>query len=160
MSTDNNPNPYPYYQQVPQPQPQNGLGTAGMVLGIIAVVFSPIPGIGFFGLILGILAIVFGAVGGHRVKRGAANNRGVARAGLVLGVIAVVVSTLAWYAFATAVDSELDKLNDEYGSEFESWDEVDEVTDGMDAWADCVNRLDVYTATDYDYARCNALLEE
>ena len=80
------PSAYPpsYYAAA---HPRNGLGTAALVLGIIgAALFWTIS----LPFILGILAIIFGAVGLGRVRRGVANNRGVAMTGLILGIVAVL----------------------------------------------------------------------
>jgi hypothetical protein len=43
------------------------------------------------GIILGLVAVVLGFVAWGRVKRGTANNGGVAIAGIVLGTLAVIV---------------------------------------------------------------------
>ncbi len=77
---------YPYAP--PGAAPRNGLGTAAMVLGIIAVVLCWTV---YFGVLLGILAICFGSVGLARAKRGEATNKGSATAGLVLGIVAVAL---------------------------------------------------------------------
>jgi hypothetical protein len=80
--------PPPYYAP-PQPvAPKNGLGIAALVLAVVALlsvatVFAPI--------ILGAVAVVIGTVGRGRVKRGIADNGGVAIAGTVLGGLAIVV---------------------------------------------------------------------
>jgi hypothetical protein len=75
-------------------QPNNGMGTTGMVLGIIGVVCSLTFFLWFFGVILGILGIIFGAIGRGRANRGEATNKGAATAGLVCGIIATVVLPL------------------------------------------------------------------
>ncbi|GGL85663.1 DUF4190 domain-containing protein [Nakamurella endophytica] len=69
-----------------RPMPRNGLGTAGLVLGIIGVVFFWAY---LFGIALNVLAIIFGAVGLAKVNRREADNRGSAMAGLVLGIIGI-----------------------------------------------------------------------
>ncbi|WP_244187556.1 DUF4190 domain-containing protein [Mycobacterium gastri] len=43
------------------------------------------------GIILGICAVVMGSFGRTRVRRGEADNNGVAVAGIVLGIVAIVV---------------------------------------------------------------------
>jgi cytochrome c oxidase assembly factor CtaG len=43
------------------------------------------------GIILGICAVVMGSYARIRVRRGEANNNGVAVAGIVLGIVAIVV---------------------------------------------------------------------
>jgi Domain of unknown function (DUF4190) len=84
------PGPYPGgYPPPPQPTtPRNGLGTMSLVLAIIALlgVWSVVGGI-----ILGLAAVVIGLLARGRVKRGRANNGGVAIAGIVLGALAVIV---------------------------------------------------------------------
>ncbi|MFF8593089.1 DUF4190 domain-containing protein [Streptomyces sp. NPDC015220] len=75
-------------------QPSNGMGTTGLVLGIIGVVCSLTFFLWFFGIILGILGIIFGAIGRGKANRGEATNKGAATGGLVCGIIATVVLPL------------------------------------------------------------------
>ncbi|MFI9175284.1 DUF4190 domain-containing protein [Streptomyces lincolnensis] len=86
------------YPQAPgyamAPQPANGMGTTGLVLGIIGVVCSVVVVMWWLGVILGILAIIFGAIGRGKANRGEATNRGAATAGLVCGIIATVILPL------------------------------------------------------------------
>ncbi|MFJ7903920.1 DUF4190 domain-containing protein [Streptomyces sp. NPDC096198] len=87
-------------------QPSNGMGTTGLVLGIIGVVCSLTIFLWFFGVLLGVLAIIFGAVGRGKAKRGEATNKGAATAGLVCGIVATVVLPLLGLAlFASVVGS-------------------------------------------------------
>ena len=91
--------PPPYYAP-PQPvAPRNGLGIAALILAVIgllsvATVFAPIA--------LGAVAVVIGIVARGRVRRGTADNGGVAVAGIVLGALAIVVG-LAFIAIWTTV---------------------------------------------------------
>ncbi len=73
----------------PASAPRNGLGIAALVVAIIALLSV------YGGLILGIVAVILGFLGRGRVKRGEANNGGVAMAGIVLGFLAIVVSIVA-----------------------------------------------------------------
>ncbi|MEI7915588.1 MAG: DUF4190 domain-containing protein [Mycobacteriaceae bacterium] len=79
------PPPMPYGDYTPAPR--NGLGIGALVTAIVALVssFSIIGGI-----VLGLVAVVLGFLGRARVKRGEADNGGVALAGIVLGVVAVI----------------------------------------------------------------------
>ncbi|WP_030168144.1 DUF4190 domain-containing protein [Streptomyces sp. NRRL S-813] len=87
-------------------QPSNGMGTTGMVLGIIGVVCSLTFFLWFFGVILGILGIIFGAIGRGKANRGEATNKGAATAGLVCGIIAtVVLPLLGILVFASLMSS-------------------------------------------------------
>jgi uncharacterized protein YacL len=68
------------------------LGTAALVLGILAIIFAIV----FFplGIVLAILAIVFAVIGIRRARRGEATNRGVAIGGLVTGVVGLVIGII------------------------------------------------------------------
>ncbi|MFI2508445.1 DUF4190 domain-containing protein [Streptomyces sp. NPDC018972] len=89
------PAPYPQTPGYAMPmQPSNGMGTAGLVLGIIGLVCSLTFFLWIFGVILGILAIVFGAVGRGKANRGEATNKGSATAGLICGIVATVILPL------------------------------------------------------------------
>ncbi len=94
------PPPAPYGGYPPQPvAPKNGLAIASLVLAVIgllsvATVFAPIG--------LGVVAVIIGVIAHGRVKRGTANNGGVAIAGIVLGGLAIVVG-LAFIAIWTTV---------------------------------------------------------
>ncbi|QFZ78708.1 DUF4190 domain-containing protein [Streptomyces fagopyri] len=69
--------------------PSNGMGTAGLVLGIIsAVVFCLWP----VAFVVGVLGVIFGAVGRRRVRRGEATNPGQALAGIICGAVGVALS--------------------------------------------------------------------
>ena len=76
--------------QYPAARRRNGMGTAALVLGVVALVlvllllFSPI------GAFLGLLAVLFGILGIIRANRGEADNRSQAVAGLVTGAIALL----------------------------------------------------------------------
>ncbi|MFJ6836529.1 DUF4190 domain-containing protein [Streptomyces sp. NPDC091209] len=72
-----------------QPPPSNGMGTAALVLGIIAVVLfivSPLA------ILLGILAVIFGLIGRAKARRGEATNSGVALAGVICGAVGIVLA--------------------------------------------------------------------
>ncbi len=88
---------------------RNGLGTAALVVGVLAVV-AAVTVVG--GVVLGLVAVVLGALGRGRVKRGQADNGGSALAGIVLGVIAVVASA-ALIAFGLSV------LNSDSGQQYQ-----------------------------------------
>ena len=99
------PLPYPQGAQYPAPPPQpyagyyewpvtlrNGLGVASLVTAILAIFPGSLTCV--FGLPLGIIATAMGVAGRRRVKRGEANNAGIAMAGVVLGLVAIVVSAV------------------------------------------------------------------
>jgi hypothetical protein len=79
--------PYPYYPPGPIPPPaphKSGLGTAGLVLGILSLVFCVVPAAWLvLPPILAVLAIVFGAVG----------NR---KSAWILGILGLIGYVVAW----------------------------------------------------------------
>lgn len=95
--------PYGQPATVPAyPRPMaNGLGIAALVIGVVALPFSLLVVGGLFG----VLAIILGFVGRGRVKRGEADNPGVALAGILTGLLAVLISVvlvLVLVVFATS----------------------------------------------------------
>jgi hypothetical protein len=82
----------PGYRPYPAGQARrNGVGTAALVIGVVAltlvllILFSPL------GVLAGLVAVVLGIVGLGRANRGEADNRGQAVAGLVTGGFAVLI---------------------------------------------------------------------
>ena len=77
------------------------MGTAALVLGVLALVlvllliFSPL------GAFLGLLAVIFGIVGIVRANHGEADNRGQAVAGLVTGGLALLLGI--WFTISVGV---------------------------------------------------------
>ena len=75
-----------------------------LVLGLVALAATVTI---FGGAIIGIAAAAMGLVARRRVKRGEANDRGVAMAGIVLGIVAAVVGLfIIWLAFGTDLFNE------------------------------------------------------
>ena len=81
--------PPPYYSYPPPPvEPKNGLGIASLVLAIVALLSVWTV---FVAIVVGPAAVVVGFIGRGRVRRGIANNGGVAIAGIALGALAIIV---------------------------------------------------------------------
>ncbi|MFF1277413.1 DUF4190 domain-containing protein [Streptomyces marokkonensis] len=77
------------------PVPSNGLGVAGLVLGIIsAAVFCVWP----VAILLGVLAVIFGGIGRGKAHRGEATNAGQALAGIICGAVGAALG-IAFGAF-------------------------------------------------------------
>jgi Domain of unknown function (DUF4190) len=92
--------------------PRNGLGTAALVLGIVAI-----PGIFtvVLGILLGLLALIFGIIGRKRVARREATNGGAALAGAILGGVALAISIILVAVGATFFakhKTDIEKLRD------------------------------------------------
>ncbi len=88
------------------PPPRNGLGTAGMVLGIIAVVLAFIPILGMVSFLLAPLAVILGAVGWTRARgqQPTASNPVAAAFGVGLGAVAFLIVVLVTMATGAAVE--------------------------------------------------------
>ncbi|MFJ3234785.1 DUF4190 domain-containing protein [Streptomyces sp. NPDC086787] len=90
------PAPVPYgappgYYGWPGSQPvlSDGMGTASLVLGILAaILFCLWP----LAIVLGVLGVIFGAIGRVRARRGEASNPGQALAGIICGSVGVVLA--------------------------------------------------------------------
>ncbi|MFG2680054.1 DUF4190 domain-containing protein [Streptomyces sp. NPDC048392] len=114
---------YPGYGQgygwsgMPMP-PQNGLGTASMVLGILACALFCLYGV--VSLVLGVLAVVFGIKGRRKAERGLASNHGQAQAGFVMGIVGIVlgiaVIVLIAVGITAAINDDSDYDDPYYGS--------------------------------------------
>ncbi|MEU9092696.1 DUF4190 domain-containing protein [Streptomyces sp. NPDC087901] len=100
--------------------PANGMGTAAMVLGILAICLFCVYGIP--SLILGILALIFGIIGRKRVGRGEADNAGQALAGIIMGSIGIaigviIIGSVIWLFAAHADEFDDDTTYDDtYGT--------------------------------------------
>ena len=70
-----------------------GLTIAGLVLGIVAIIFAFIPGIGWLGWICGIVGIVLSAISISASKKAGEKN-GMAVAGLVLSILALAIGII------------------------------------------------------------------
>ncbi|WP_030758730.1 DUF4190 domain-containing protein [Streptomyces griseus] len=93
----------------PLPGHNNGMGTAGLVLGIVGTClfwFYGVPAI-----VLGVLGLIFGIVGRKRANRGEASNGGAATAGIVLGSVAIVLgaAVVAFFVWAVATFAEYEE---------------------------------------------------
>ena len=64
----------------------NGLAIAGLVLGIVSLVFCWVP---FLGIIAGVVGLILSVMGR---KNCAPNQAGMATAGLVLSIVGIVLS--------------------------------------------------------------------
>ncbi|WP_306333327.1 DUF4190 domain-containing protein [Streptomyces sp. KL118A] len=85
--------------------PANGMGVAGLVLGIIAAVgFCLWP----LAIVLGILAVIFGAVGRGKARRGEATNGGQALAGIICGAAGIVLGVALLVILIVVPDEDTD----------------------------------------------------
>ncbi|WP_063741935.1 DUF4190 domain-containing protein [Streptomyces yerevanensis] len=92
--------------------PSNGMGTTGMVLGIISAVgFCLWP----VAIILGVLAVIFGAIGRGKARRGEATNAGQALAGIICGAVGIVLG-VAMFVLVIIAPGLLDDSETDYSN--------------------------------------------
>jgi hypothetical protein len=70
-----------------QPPMSNGLGLAGMVVGIVAIPFSLI----LIGVVPAVVGLVLSLIGRGRTTRGRADNGGQALAGVICSAVALAI---------------------------------------------------------------------
>jgi hypothetical protein len=86
------------------PNGRNGVATAALVVGIVALVFC-------FTIVGGIAAVVLAIIGLARAKQRAGAGRGRAVAGLVLGLISLVVGAITLIAVGAGLQLVGDALD-------------------------------------------------
>ena len=100
----------PPHQPIGTTTHRNGMGTAALVVGVVALVLAVLLIFFPIAFVLGILAVIFGAVGVGRANRGEANNRNHAVAGLVCGAIALLLSIYIGLRLGTFVVDNADNF--------------------------------------------------
>lgn len=135
---------YPPQQSV---APQNGLGTAGFVLGLIGLIFSPIPVIGVVAWPLVILGLIFSIIGVSRAGSGRATNKGLAIAGVVLSAIGLVICVLWVAVFSKAVVEVNKESNREVTVHYEVTGDAKNVTISYTTFGDGITSNQVTAAT-------------
>lgn len=89
------------------PRRRNGMGTAALVIGVVAlvlavlIIFAPLAGL------LGIIAAVLGFIGVRRVQRREADNNSHAVAGIVTGLLALVLAVIIGIRVTSFVNAHL-----------------------------------------------------
>ena len=82
---------------------RNGLGTAGFVLGILAVLSTLTLLLIPLGWVLAGIGLILAIVGLDRVSKGFASNKGIALAGVILSAGSIALSFLLVFGFAVSV---------------------------------------------------------
>lgn len=70
-----------------------GLSIAGLVLGIVAIIFAFVPSLNIVGFICGVVGIVLSAIAISQSKKAGEKN-GMAVAGLVLSIISIAIGII------------------------------------------------------------------
>ena len=90
-----------------------GLSIAGMVLGIVGVLFSVSGCTAIPGILCGVVGLVLSAIAFKKCGEGTQGGRGMAIAGLVTGIIAILYGIYIMVFIAAAIN-EIDKAFDLY----------------------------------------------
>lgn len=115
-----------------QNKPNNGLGlgTAGLILGIISIFFAFIPCLGLLGLVLGILGVALSTVGFSQAKK-VNTQHSLIMAALIVSIIGtgfsllkmtnsmVRFSRVPWEQIGNKIEKNIEKNSDDFGKAFE-----------------------------------------
>ncbi len=98
----------------PAAAPQgNGVATAGMVLGIIALATSWMFCAPYVPLVCGIVGLILGVVGSGKAKQLGGAGAGKAKVGIILSIIGVVIIVVILILVATVFAEVTKSLTDE-----------------------------------------------
>lgn len=89
----------------PQPAANNGkgLGIAGMILGILAIILSFIPCFGVWAIIFAVVGVILSAISLSQAKK-AGTSKGMAIAGLICSILAIIIGSIWIFVIAKAVN--------------------------------------------------------
>lgn len=96
-----------------------GLGVAGMVIDIVAVIWAIIPLLGAGAWWLAVVGLVLSIVGFVMAKNGNNPNKGMMMAGIILGVVATALSFYRVYQVTQAVKA-LEGIGQEFATEMKA----------------------------------------
>jgi len=102
-----------------------GLGIAGFVLGLIALIISFIPCLGMYALVPGIIAIILSAIGFSQASKGN-GAKGLIIAALVVSILGTIIAGWQYYALSHVANNYVDALenfDDEFKNAMEDIEE-------------------------------------
>lgn len=145
VDQENTEQPTPIKENIPQaPTPQTnngqsnagqGLGIAGLVIGIIALIISFIPCLGMYALVPGIIAVTLSAIGYAQANKGN-GSKGIIIAALIVSLIGTSIAGWQLYMLSNVANNYTNALEqfgegmEEYAEEMESFE--DEFENAMD----------------------------
>lgn len=95
----------------------NGLSIAGLVLGIVAIVFAWFYVINLVALICGIVGIICAAMGRHRAIM-AGMPSGLGTAGLVLSIIGTVLAGIGFFSCTVCIWCAAGSVSNSFNNSF------------------------------------------
>ena len=99
-----------------------GLGVAGMILGIIGLIFCWLP---FVGGIFALIGLILSVVGMMQASKGGNPNKGMMITGLVLSIVALLINGYFTYAAMVVASAMMDAGI--------------QLSDSLKHWADTMN---------------------
>jgi len=102
-----------------------GLGIAGFVLGLIALIISFIPCLGMYALVPGIIAIILSAIGFSQASK-SNGAKGLIIAALVVSILGTMIAGWQYYAISSVANNYVDALenfDDEFKDAMEDIEE-------------------------------------
>ena len=114
-----------------------GLGIAGLILGILSIILAIIPCTAIFGLFLGIVGLILAIIGISQASR-YSSEKGLVVAALVVSIIGVLIAGLWGVAFTKMakqnnVFENINKFKKEYNDVDNSIDEFKTDLDNLDS---------------------------
>ncbi len=79
-----------------------GLGIAGMILGILAIIVSFVPCFGWWAIVLAVVGVILSAISMAQAKKANA-PKGMAIAGLICSILAIIIGSIWIFVIAKAV---------------------------------------------------------
>ncbi|MDP1802383.1 MAG: DUF4190 domain-containing protein [Bacteroidota bacterium] len=79
-----------------------GLGIAGMILGILAIIVSFVPCFGWWAIVLAVVGVILSAISMSQAKKANA-PKGMAIAGLICSILAIIIGSIWIFVIAKAV---------------------------------------------------------
>jgi hypothetical protein len=91
-----------------------GLGTAGMIIGIVALVWSIIPLLGAGAWWLALVGLILSIVAFFMAKNGGNPKRGAMLAGIIMNVVAIALAAFWIYKIASTMMDMKDGMEDAF----------------------------------------------
>lgn len=83
------------------PNAGKGLGIAGMILGIVAIIVSFVPCFGWWAVVLAVVGVVLSAISLSQASKAGA-SKGMAIAGLICSILAIIIGSIWIFVIAKA----------------------------------------------------------
>jgi len=93
------------------PNAGKGLGVAGLVVGILATLFSFIPCLGMWAIVPGIVGIILSAI--SMKQAGPGGSKGMAITGLITSILGILIACYWLYVLYFVANTGVDQLREE-----------------------------------------------